>query len=71
MASGKASTSNMSGPLACWFSLVLPKSIEAASILTSTLPALAARSSVTTPLDLSNLPRQVDRPPMWSASKLG
>ncbi|MNY79942.1 hypothetical protein D3C86_2207990 [compost metagenome] len=61
----------MSGPLACSFSLALPKSIDDGSILISTVPALAARSSVTTPVDLSNLPRQLDRPPMWSASKLG
>ncbi|KAF1040205.1 MAG: hypothetical protein GAK33_01205 [Burkholderia lata] len=41
------------------------------SVVTSTVPVFAARSSVTEPLDLSNLPRQTDTPPMWSASKLG
>src|SRR5471032_2060354 len=41
------------------------------SVVTSTAPVFAARSSVTVPCDLSNLPRQTDKPPMWSASKLG
>jgi hypothetical protein len=36
---------------------------DAISVETSTVPVFTVRSSVTVPLDLSNLPRQTDRPP--------
>lgn len=45
--------------------------IDDTSMVTSTVPVFAARSSTTVPLLLLNLPRHVDTPPKWSASKLG
>jgi hypothetical protein len=41
------------------------------SMFTLTVPVLATRSITIVPEAELNLPRHVDRPPMWSASKLG
>ncbi len=71
VAVGNLLTSNMSGDFACSFNFAWPKSIDAASTVTSTVPAPLSLSSTTVPEVVSNLPRQTDSPPMWSASKLG
>ncbi|MNT60373.1 hypothetical protein D3C72_1979500 [compost metagenome] len=63
VAVGYLAASKMSGATACWFISSWPKSTELMSTVTSTVPVRASRSSTTTPLDLLNLPRQVDRPP--------
>ena len=71
VAVGYFATSNISADLACSFNFGMPKSTELMSTVTSMLPDLAALSYTTFPELLVNLPRQTDRPPMWSASKLG
>ena len=62
---------NMSGVMACAFIFSWPKSMEAMSMVTSTVPVFAAVSSTTLPDVVFTLPRQIDRPPKWSASKAG
>ena len=64
-------TSKISADLACSFNFGMPKSTELISTVTSRDPDFAALSYTTFPEVLVNLPRHTDRPPMWSASKLG
>ena len=67
---GNFSTSKISFDLACAFIFSWPKSISFICIVTSTVPVCAAASSVIVPEVLLILPRQLDKPPMWSAVKL-
>ena len=64
VAVGNLATSNISALLACSSILGRPKLMLSVCTVTSMEPFLASRSSVKVPLDLSNLPRHFDRPPM-------
>src|SRR5271170_3599827 len=71
VAVGNFATSKISADFACSFNFGMPKSTELIFTVTSMEPDFASLSYTTLPELLSNLPRHTDRPPMWSASKLG
>src|SRR5690242_5478481 len=68
---GNFSTSRNSPVFRCLSRSGTPVSTVVVSMVTSTVPVFASRSSTMVPPDAVNMPRHTETPPKWSASKDG